>query len=193
MSRLSGHVVAGLLISAAGAVCLVGVPPSPARAVPAAVPMAASPAVPVSVGLDQTARAVRIGERFGFVSTVRNGGAQALSGLVAHLNVLGLDPDVYVDPEDWSSRRTLYLDPLPAGGSATLRWDVQAVTSGRVLLYVTVTTQGGPEVVASNPFRVTVAQQRMLGAGSVLPLALGMPAAILLLMGAALRRQRRRR
>jgi hypothetical protein len=194
MSGPVRRAVAGLLFSAAGAACLVGVPPSPATAAPAAVPTAASPAVPVSVQLDQTARDVRIGERFGIASTVSNDGDQPLSGLVAHLNVLGLDPDVYVDPEDWSSRRTLYLDPLPARRSVTLRWDVQAVTTGRVLVYVTVTTQGGPgRVVASDPLRVTVAQQRMLNAGGVLPLALGMPAAILLLMGAALRRQRRRR
>jgi hypothetical protein len=203
--RRTPHVtgrLAAVLLSAAGAACLVGVPPSLAAAAPAAapapVPVTAPVAGPVSVELDQTTRSIRIGERFSFASTVRNTGDQSLSGLVAHLNVLGLDPDIYVDPEDWSTRRTLYLDPLPAGGSTPLRWDVQAVSAGRVVLYVTVTAKEGfgkdaDQVVASGPLRVAVAQQRMLNAGGVLPLALAMPAIVLLLMGFAIRRQRRLR
>jgi len=180
-----------LLLSAAVAgAAVAGVPPSPATAVPATAAVASA----VSVDLDQTSMSVRIGQRFSFTSTVRNDGEAALSGLVAHLNVLGLDPDVYVDPEDWSTRRTLYLDPLPARSSTRLAWDVQAVTAGRVLLYVTVATKdGGDEVQASGSLRLAVAQQRMLNAGGVLPLALAMPTTILLLMGLAIRRRRRLR
>jgi hypothetical protein len=198
------RVAAVLLLSAAGAVCVVGVPPSPAAAVPAAA-LAAAPAAawtaagsaPVSVELDEAQpaeRSVRIGERFRFTSTLHNTSGRPLTGLVAHLNVLGLNPDIYVDPEDWSTQRTQYLDPLPGNGSTRLTWDVQAVSTGRLALYVTVTpTEGADEVIASGPLRVTVAQQRMLNAGGVLPLAVGMPVTILLLMGVAIRRQRKLR
>ena len=49
---------------------------------------------------------------------------------MAHLNVLDLRGDVYVDPEDWSTARTKYLDPIPAGGSTSVTWGGQAVNSG---------------------------------------------------------------
>jgi hypothetical protein len=61
-----------------------------------------SPVVPdssaASVQLDRTTLSTSIGQRFSFTSTIHNDSDQPRSGLVAHLNVLGLDPDVYVDP-----------------------------------------------------------------------------------------------
>lgn len=39
-------------------------------------------------------------------STITNGGATATAPLIAHLDVVSLSPDVYVDPEDWSSERS---------------------------------------------------------------------------------------
>jgi len=74
----------------------------------------------VSVHLDRTTISTRIGQRFAFSSTLRNESDQPLPGVIAHLNVLSLDPGVYVDPEDWSSRRTSYLGSLPAHASTRL-------------------------------------------------------------------------
>jgi hypothetical protein len=180
------YAIAGLALLAAVSL--------PTVAVPSLATAAPGPAPAVSVELDQTSRSVRIGQRFGFTSTVRNDSNQPLSGLVAHLNILGLDPDIYVDPEDWSSRRTLYLDPLPAGGSARLQWNVQAVSTGRLVLYVTVAAkEGADQLTASSALRLAVAQQRMLNAGGVLPLAVAMPASLLLLLGITTLRRRRLR
>jgi hypothetical protein len=155
---------------------------------------AAAGTSPVSVRVDPTTVSTGIGQRFRLTSTVRNDGDRPISGLVAHLNVLGLDPDVYVDPEDWSSQRTIYLDPLPAHAATRLDWTVQAVNSGRLVIYVAVTaTQGTDAVAASNTLRLAVASQRTVEAGGILPLALAMPAAVLVLTGFAGYRRRRLR
>jgi len=146
----------------------------------------------LSVRVEPTTMSTSIGQRFGLTSTVRNDTDRPVSGLVAHLNVLGLDPNVYVDPEDWSSQRTIYLDPLPAHAATRLDWTVQAVNSGRLVIYVAVTaTQGTDAVAASNALRLAVAPQRTVAAGGILPLALAMPAAVLLLTGFAGYRRRR--
>jgi hypothetical protein len=114
-------------------------------------------------------------------------------GLVAHLNVASLRPGVYVDPEDWSTSRTRYLDPIPAGGTATVRWSLQAVNAGTFAVYVAVLPQdaaGRPPTVG-RAVRVTVAERRTLDAGGILPLALGVPAAVGVAAGGlALRRRR---
>jgi hypothetical protein len=108
--------------------------------------------------------------------------------------VLGLDPDIYVDPEDWSSQRTIYLDPLPAHGSTRLAWTVQAVNSGRLVIYVTITAQQGTDAVAaSNTLRLAVARQRTIDPGRILPLAVSAPTTLLLLAGLVARRHRRLR
>jgi len=181
--------IAALLLVAAVTPPAAGAPLPVSTAAP---PSAASAAV--SVQLDPTNVSTSVGQRFSFTSTVRNDGDQPMPGLVAHLNVLGLDPDVYVDPEDWSSQRTIYLDPLPAHASTRLAWTVQAVNSGRLVIYVAVTAkQGTDAVVASNTLRLAVAQQRTVDAGGILPLAVAVPTAILLLTGFAAHRRRRLR
>lgn len=181
--------IAALLVVAAVTPGAVDGPP----ARPTTAPVAAD-STAATVQVDPTKVSVGIGQRFSFTSTVRNASDQPISGLVAHLNVLGLDPDVYVDPEDWSSQRTIFLDPLAANASTRLAWTVQAVNSGRLVVYVTVSAQQGTDAVAaSNTLRLAVAEQRTLDPGGILPLAVAMPTTLLLLAGLAARRRRRLR
>jgi hypothetical protein len=132
------------------------------------------------IKVDRTAISTKLGRTFVFHSTIANRGKVPARGLVAHLNVLSLRDGVYVDPEDWSSQRTRYLAPIPGGGSTTLSWKLQAVTSGSIGIYVALLPQNG----AAQPPRtgalvhVSVAERKTLNSGGVLPLALGIPAAL---------------
>ena len=182
-------IIASFLLAAAIAPGAVNAPLPRSAPSPVAVDTA-----PASVQLDPTTLSTSVGQRFSFTSTIRNDSDQPKSGLVAHLNVLGLDPDIYVDPEDWSSQRTRYLDPLPAHGSTRLAWTVQAVNSGRLVIYVTVTAQQGTDAVAaSNTLRLAVAQQRTIDPGGILPLAVAAPTTLLLLAGLVAHRRRKLR
>ena len=147
----------------------------------------------VSVTVDRIGVATGLGKRFAFRSTVVNTGPGEARGLVAHLNVASLRPGVYVDPEDWSTSRTRYLDPIPAGGTATVRWSLQAVNAGSFAVYVAVLparAAGRPPTVGRT-VQVSVAERRTLDAGGILPLALGVPAVLGLAAGGlALRRRR---
>lgn len=147
----------------------------------------------ISVTVDRTGVATGLGKRFTFQSTFANTGPGEVRGLVAHLNIASLRPDVYVDPEDWSTGRTRYLDPIPAGGTATVRWSLQAVNAGTFAVYVAVVpteAAGGPPSVGRT-VRVSVAERRTLDAGGILPLALGVPAAIGAAAGGLAFRRRR--
>jgi len=145
----------------------------------------------LAVKLDQSSVSTRIGEKFHFSSTVRNLGPQPVPDVVAHLNIVSLDPSVYVDPEDWSSHRTRYLGTLGAGEARRIEWTVQAVNSGHFVVYVAVVDRNGQgSVTASNPLATTVAQKRRLNSSGVVQLALGIPA--VLALGLVLVRRRRR-
>jgi hypothetical protein len=136
-----------------------------------------------SVGVSRTRISTGLGDKFTIRSTVVNHGSKLARGLIAHLNVVGLDPSVYVDPEDWSSHRTIYLETLPASGSTTITWRLQAVSAGAVDVYVAVF----PRRATARPpttgptVRVTIADKRTLNSGGILPLALGIPAFLALL------------
>jgi hypothetical protein len=144
---------------------------------------AASPAVSMS----RTHVATSIGEELRFTSLIANPGSTPLSGLVAQLDVVSWDRDVYVDPEDWSSERTRYLPPLAPGRSIEVPWTVKAVNAGHLAVYVTVLGAGGLETGPALDARV--ASRTTIDAGGALPLALGVPA----LLGVAAIGVRRRR
>ena len=156
--------------------------------------LSALPAAAADVTFDRPSAAVSVGDRITLTSQVVNPAAEPTDALVAHLDVVSLDPDVTVDPEDWSSDRTQYLDPLEPGASRTVSWPVQTVVAGSFDAYVVVAPAGtpgrGPVVVTTAPVHVQVAGRRELGAGGALPVVLAMP--VLLGLGAAAMRYRLR-
>ena len=130
-----------------------------------------------SVNVDRTSISTALGHKFVFHSTIANTSGTPLRGLIAHLNVLSLHSGVYVDPEDWSSDRTRYLAPIPARGSVTLTWRMQAVNSGSFRVYVAVLPRSGAArpPVTGPTIRVAIAHRRTINSGGILPLALGIP------------------
>jgi hypothetical protein len=146
----------------------------------------------VSVAVDRTAISIGLGHKFVFRSAISNRGATTAENLIAHLNVLSLESGVYIDPEDWSTHRTRYLPPIPAGGSLTLTWRLQAVNAGSIGIYVAVLPQSGASrPPATGPIiRVSIPQRQTLNSGGILPLVLGIPA-LLFILSLAIRVRRR--
>jgi hypothetical protein len=146
----------------------------------------------ITVTVDRTAISTSLGNKFSVRSRIANNGGSAVSGLIAHLNVLSLRPDVYLDPEDWSSHRTRYLPAIPAGGSVTITWRMQAVNAGSIGVFVAVLPRNGePQPPATGPtVHVSIARRKTLNSGGILPLALGIPA-LLAALSVGLRVRRR--
>ena len=158
----------------------------------AAAGAAMSASTAISVTVDRTSVSTSLGHKFSVRSRIVNNGGGVASGLVAHLNVLSLRPDVYLDPEDWSSHRTRYLSAIPAGGSVTITWRMQAVNAGSIAVFVAVLPQNGdPPPPATGPIvHVSIARRQTLNSGGILPLALGIPA-LLAALSLGLRVRRR--
>jgi hypothetical protein len=153
-------------------------------------PAAEAAAAPPAIALDRGSVDIRLGKSFAFTSTL-TAGAGRTGPLVAHLNVVSLDPQTYVDPEDWSTHRTRYLAPVAAGGTRSVRWTVKAVSAGPIAIYVTAVPAEGAAPIAVGPvLHVQVADRRTLNSGGVVPLALAVPAALAVIAVAARRRAR---
>ncbi|MEP7225530.1 MAG: hypothetical protein ABI783_11320 [Actinomycetota bacterium] len=159
---------------------------------PAATARAAS-LEPVSIVVNRVSITTKLGHKFAFRSTVENRSSTAASGLIAHLNVLSLRDGVYVDPEDWSSKRTYYLAPIPAGNSTTITWKMQAVNAGEFGVYVAVLRRSGVALPPTTgpTIHLSIAKRTTLNSGGILPLALGIPA-LLGFVWLGLRARRRR-
>lgn len=148
----------------------------------------------VTVSPSRTEVSTSIGRDFTFSTRVDNKASTATQPLVAHLNVLSLRSGVYVDPEDWSSRRTVFIGSIPARGSRLIDWKVKAVNSGDIGIYVAVLPESGEAVppATSPTIHVGIVQRRTLNSGGIVPLAAGIPAALAALaIGVRLSRKRR--
>jgi hypothetical protein len=155
---------------------------------------ASGAAANVSVTVDRARITTELGRKFIFRTTVANRTSSVTAPLIAHLNVLSLREGVEVDPEDWSTHRTRYLGTIPGRRSHTITWQVHAINTGRIALYVAVL----PQLPSNRPpttgqaVQLVVADRDTLNSGGILPLALGIPA-LLALMGGGIRVARRRR
>ncbi|HET6173662.1 MAG TPA: hypothetical protein VFD90_13695 [Gaiellales bacterium] len=159
----------------------------------AAVAHAAASPPGVSAGVDRTRISSDLGTTFAFRSTITNAGSVAADDLIAHLNIVSLRSDVYVDPEDWSTHRTRYLGSLAPGAAKTITWRLKAVNSGSFAVYVAVLPRNGAErsPVTAPLVSVAIAGRKTLNAGGILSVALGVPVFLgIVTAGLTLRRRR---
>jgi hypothetical protein len=153
----------------------------------------AAPVAGAAVSVDHTRISTKLGRKFVFHSTITNPGKTPLRDAIAHLNVLSLRTGVYVDPEDWSSKRTRYLGTIPAGASRTIAWKLQAVNAGTFGVYVASLSGKGKAAapVTSPTVTLLVTERKTLNSGGIVPLALGIPFVLAALaLGVRLRRAR---
>jgi hypothetical protein len=148
----------------------------------------------VSITVSRSHVATELGNKFSFQTEITNETGVETTSLIAHLNVLSLEKGVYVDPEDWSADRTRYIGTLASNESETINWNIHAVNDGRFAAYITVLPQTvTDEVPTTGPVvEFDVKKKTTLNAGGILPLALGVPAALgLLALGIRVTRRRR--
>jgi hypothetical protein len=166
-----------------------------AAVVAASLGWTAEAAAQVRVSVTPTRVSTRLGDSFQVKASVASRVPAPRSGLIAHLNIVSVTRGVYVDPEDWSAERTRYLARVGPGKPATASWKVKAVSAGDFEIYVVVLSGSADPSAALGPtvspaLHAHIAEHRTLNSGGVLPLALGVPAALGVL-ALALRRRRR--
>ena len=146
----------------------------------------------ITVATHPVAVSAQLGTSFTFETTVANEASASSDELIAHLEILSLEPGVYVDPEDWSEGRTRYLGRLPTGGSRVVRWRIKPIAAGTFAALVTVLPRhAGTAPVAGMPVRFAVQGQGALDAGPVLALAIAIPVLLAVLLVVVWVRRRR--
>jgi hypothetical protein len=168
----------------------------PATAATAAAPTATAGAAvdQVSVATDRDQVDTPVGGRFTIRTQLVNHADRPTGPLIAHLNVASLTPDVYVDPEDWSTQRTQWIDPLAPGQNLQLTWQLQAVNVGTFDSYVVLLPINDPQpdtpLSVSRSVRLSVTSRQTITAGGVLPVVVAVPALLALLLAHRIRTRR---
>lgn len=157
---------------------------------------AADQILEISVDLDY--KIVSAGDEIEFTTIVTNNGTEASPQLNIAMNIVKTGKGDPVDPEDWSPERTQEIDPLAPGESVEQSWTVDAIMEGDYIIYLTaIPIPDSPETtsrpVSSSGIHLTVQPFANNNPGGILPIAIGMPIALVLLSFVPRRSKRWRR
>lgn len=161
------------------------------------IPSAAAQAVGgnLQIAVDLDYKTVNAGDELTFNSVVTNTGAEPSPPLNVAMNIVKTGKGDPVDPEDWSPQRTQAIEVIAPGESVKQSWTVQAILEGDVIVYLTVIPKPkGPDstsqLVASSGVHITIHPFAESNPGGVLPIAIGIPLA-LMVFSILLRRSKR--
>lgn len=142
-----------------------------------------------NIEIDREYEMLQTGDEIEFHTRVTYGGAEDKSPpLIVAMNIINLEGDGDpVDPEDWSPERTQYIDALAQGGSVDLDWTVTPILEGDYMVYMVIVPEPGQPGATSQPIsssgiHLTVEQFTALNPGGVLPVAIGVPLLLVLVV-----------
>lgn len=151
----------------------------------------------LQIDIDADHKEIMTGDSVEFTTTVTNNGEEESAPLIVAMNIVNLEGDGDpVDPEDWSPERAQYVEPLAPGESVTQDWTINAILEGDYMVYMVLIpepeeAQATSQPISSSGIHLTVTLLVRINPGGVLPLALGMPIALSLILGLLLWQRRR--
>ena len=152
---------------------------------------------PLQISISMESKTVKASDSIFFDTVITNNGTEASPSIFVAMNIINLEKaGEPIDPEDWSPQRTQSIDPLAPGGSATLSWRVNAILEGDVMIYMVAIPQPKGANVTSHPvaspgIHLTVTPFTKLNPGGVLPIAIGGPILLLVIIYFVNRRRNR--
>ena len=151
----------------------------------------------IEMTISQHHAVVGQGDSIIYTTTVTNHGNEASRPLTFAMNIINLDSaGEIVDPEDWSPRRTQYIEQLGPGQSETLRWRVNCIMDGDFMLYMVAIPKPERPEDTSQPavtsgIHMTISPRVKLNPKGILLYVVGTP--VLLVLGMVYLSRRRKR
>lgn len=151
----------------------------------------------LQISIDKSSAIAKNGDKVEFHTVVSNNGTVTSSSLIVAMNIINLNAtgDV-VDPEDWSPERTQYIESIAPGQSAAQTWILNTILEGDYMVYVVLipapdSQDSTSQPIASPGIHLIVNPFTRLNPGGILPFAIGIPIALILVLVVLLRIRRR--
>jgi len=106
-------------------------------------------------------------------------------GGIAYISIVDVKDRVPVDLEDWSAEKGLYIPSIESGQSLPLEWNVRLVKAGSYTVTILFNKDSDPysPPVTSSKISLDAAPKLNLNPGNILPVAFGVPAALMGIFG----------
>jgi ABC-2 type transport system permease protein len=150
----------------------------------------------LDISIEKEFKLVETGDEIKFNTVVTNNGPQTSAPLIVAMNIINLDQTgEAVDPEEWSPKRTQYIESLASGKADRQSWTITTATKGDFMVYMTLISEaasvesaGRPVASSGVPFTVAPSARRDLM--GVLPFIFGGPVVVLVATYIVYRRRR---
>lgn len=149
-----------------------------------AVPLGAQP-LPPPLAIDVLSATPLNGKAGDYVTVkaqISNIGNKPLNDITTYLSLMDRDNKMPVDLEDWSVEKGLYIETIEAQQALPLEWKIHLIKSGSYSLLILAVTPSSPIPPVSVITQFTVTPKRNLNPGHVLPVALGAPLLLTLIL-----------
>jgi hypothetical protein len=113
---------------------------------------------------------------------IRNDGSAPVDNVTTYLSLVDNENKMPVDLEDWSAEKGLFIGSIDAGQTLPLNWKIHFVKAGDYSLCIVAIIGGVDKPEVSTVTHFNVQPKKNLNPGKVLPVALGEPIVILLIM-----------
>jgi hypothetical protein len=139
----------------------------------------------VEINLERPTGTMKMGDTPAFIGTVKNIGRQPLKGLVVYLSLVSLKSgdEHPVDLEDWSAQKAVRINQLLPGEINTQKWGMRLIQSGRYGIALTVVDPQKKRPIVSDLMSFEISPKPTLSSSRILPIAIGEPLLILILLG----------
>lgn len=137
----------------------------------------------IKISLTKPAQSLQMGDLPVFVGNVTNSGTASLRGIIVYLSLARLDSgkEHPEDLEDWSAQKAIRIDELKAGEVKTQNWKLRLIKSGNYGLMLTAINPTAKHAVTSNIVRFHIKAKPTIQSKQILPVAIGVPAVIVLI------------
>lgn len=116
--------------------------------------------------------------------TITNLSTNAMGG-VAYISILDMQNKIPIDLEDWSAEKGIYIQSIAPSQSLPLEWNLRLVKAGSYTVVVLFNKENDPlPPITSSKIFLEVTPKHNLNPGNVLPVAFGVPAMLITILGA---------
>ncbi len=141
-----------------------------------------APAIQVSIRKPEGI--LKMGDTPAFVGVMGNLGAHTAKGLVAYLTLVSLKPgqEHPVDLEDWSAQRAFRINRLGIGEHCSLTWRMKLIQAGKFGVALTVIDPRAKHPIVSDLVSFEIRTKPPLNSKRILPIAIGEPLVLLIII-----------
>lgn len=127
----------------------------------------------------------QMGDWLKFHSVVSNPGTQPAHGIVAWISLVQVDPgqEQPVDLEDWSAHKAVTQAVLLPGQQVTVEWPMRLIQAGAYRVVISAVDRETGHVMTSPFVDFQVRRKPVVESSRILPVAFGIPALLLGVVG----------